>query len=76
MKKALNLTVLSKTYGEGYVARIVNSNKILAHAKSADKVIEKIKNSKEFKQKKVVISWVPKYGARYVFGISFFLRRS
>jgi len=67
MKKTINLTNLAKEYGPGYVARIINSTKILAHHSRVDKLLEKIKNKKEFKENKVVISWIPKYGARYVF---------
>lgn len=75
MKKSFNLTSLSRTYGESYVARIMGTNQIIAHAKNADEVMDKIKDTEEFKKKKIVISWIPKYGARYVFGISFLLCR-
>ena len=70
IKKTFNLTSLSQKLGECYVARIENSGKILAHAKNAKTLMEKVKNIPEFKRNKVVISWVPKYGARYVFGVS------
>lgn len=75
MKKTINLTHLAKEYGPGYVARIAHTTKILAHGSRADKLLEKIKDKKEFKENKVVISWVPKYGARYVFRVSLCLRQ-
>lgn len=76
MRKALNLTSLSKNFGECYVARIVDSDRIIGHSKRADKLMENIKNTEEFKKNKVIISWIPKYGAKYVFGISLLLRTS
>lgn len=55
------------------MARLSDSNKILAHDKNAKDLMEKVKNRPEFKQNKIVISWIPKYGARYVFGVSLLL---
>ena len=66
----MNLTAFSKKYGPGYVARIEGGMKVLAAAKKVDSLVEKIKNMKEFQQNKTVISWIPKYGQRYVFKIS------
>ena len=71
MRKVLDLTSLSRNLGECYVARIADSNKIIAHSKRADKLMESIKNTDEFKKNKVVISWIPKYGAKYIFEASF-----
>jgi hypothetical protein len=67
MNKARNLTSISKKYGQGYVARFLGSNKILAFAKKADSLMEKIKEKKEFKENKLVISWIPKFGQSYAF---------
>lgn len=75
MKKPIKLTSLSKKYGPGYVARIKGTTKIIDYAKQPDSLLKKIKNKKEFKENRVVISWIPKYGARYVFRISFCLRQ-
>lgn len=76
MKKTINLTALAKRYGGGYVARLADTTKVIAHAKETDKLLKKIKDRKEFQENKVVISWIPKYGARYVFKISLRLRKS
>lgn len=74
-KKSINLTNLSREYGPGYVARIEGTAKIIAHARRADTLVKKVQNKKEFKEDRVVISWIPKYGARYVFRISFRLHQ-
>jgi len=74
MRKTINLTNLAKKYGPGYVARIANTTTILAFHKRADRLLEKIKDKKEFKENRVIISWIPKYGGRYVFKISLYLR--
>ena len=76
MKKLLNLTTLSKKYGPGFVARVKGTGKIIGYAKRPDSLLAKIKNKKEFKENKVIISWIPKYGARYVFRISLCLHQS
>lgn len=70
MKKALNFTAISKKYGPGYMARLDGTTRVVAFAKRADALIEKIKDKKEFKENKLVIGWVPKYGQTYVFRIS------
>jgi len=70
MAKPINLTILSKKYGPGFVARIKGTGRVIAYAKRPDSLLAKIKNKKEFKENKVIISWIPKYGARYVFRIS------
>jgi len=54
MKKSLNLTSLSRAYGESYVARIVGTNRIIAHAKNADEVMDKIKDTGELKKRKLL----------------------
>ena len=74
MKKPVNLTSLSKKYGPGFVARVKGTTKVIGYAKRADSLLLKIKNKKEFKENKITISWIPKYGARYVFKISLCLR--
>lgn len=76
MRKVVDFTKISKEYGQCYVARLKGTNKIVAHAKTVNKLVDKIKDKKEFNQDKVVISWVPKYGARYLFRISLRLYRS
>ncbi|MBI4067045.1 hypothetical protein HY407_01575 [Candidatus Gottesmanbacteria bacterium] len=70
MAKVFNLTSLSQKFGECYVARLKDTDKVIAHAKDADQLLAKIKGREEFKKNKLVISWIPKYGARYVFRIS------
>lgn len=66
-KRSINLTKLAKKYGPGYVVRIEGTTRIIGYAKQADSLLEKIKNKREFQEDKVIISWIPKYGARYVF---------
>lgn len=68
--KPLNLTAISKKYGPGYVARLNGTTKVLATAKRVDVLFNKVKDKKEFKENKVVIGWIPKYGQTYVFRIS------
>jgi len=74
MKKPVNLTNLSKKYGPGFVARVKGTTRVIGYAKRPNSLLLKIKNKKEFKENKVTISWIPKYGARYVFRIPFCLR--
>lgn len=74
MRKAMNLTALARKYGQGYVARISGGTKVFAFSKKVDTLVEKIKDKKEFKENKLVISWVPKFGQRYAFKVSFRLR--
>lgn len=62
--KAINITKLTEKYGPGYIAKDKNSGKIVAHASRVDTLMKKVKSKKE---KEVVISWVPKHGAQYVF---------
>lgn len=64
----INITKLTEKYGPGYVAKEKKSGKIVAHSSRVDTLMKKIKSSK--KEKEVVISWIPKQGARYVFNIS------
>lgn len=66
--KPLNLTAMSLKYGNGYVARLQGTTRVIAHAKRADELMEKIRDTEEFKKKKLVISWVPKHDTTYVFG--------
>ncbi|MBI2327358.1 hypothetical protein HYU92_03465 [Candidatus Curtissbacteria bacterium] len=65
--KPINITPLTEKYGPGYVARDKKSGKVIAHASRVDILMKKI----EGRQKELVISWIPKHGARYVFTISF-----
>ena len=71
--KSINITTLTEKYGPGYIAKDKKSGRIVAHAKRVDTLMEKVKERKE--EKKVVISWIPKHGARYVFSLSLRLRR-
>ena len=71
--KSINITALTEKYGPGYVAKDKKSGRIVASAKRVDTLMKKVKRGKE--EKEVVISWVPKHGARYVFNISLRLRR-
>lgn len=52
------------------MARLDGTNKVVAFAQKADDLIKKIKDKKEFKENKLVIGWVPKYGQTYVFRVS------
>ena len=71
--KAINITALTEKYGPGYVAKDKKSGRIVAHSSRVDTLMKKIKGGK--KEKEVVISWIPKHGARYVFNISLRVRR-
>ena len=61
----INITQIIKKYGPGYVAKNKKTGKVIAHAKRLDILFKKTKD-----QTNVVISWVPKKNARYVFRIS------
>lgn len=74
MKKALNFTAISRKYGPGYVARLDGTTRVLAAAKRVDILFKKVKDKREFKENRIVISWVPKYGQSYVFRVSLHLR--
>lgn len=71
--KTINITHLTEKYGPGYIAKDKKSGKVVAHATRVDTLMKMVKNKKE---KEVVISWVPKHGAQYVFSISLRIRRS
>lgn len=71
--KSINITALTEKYGPGYIAKDKKSGRIVAHASRVDTLMKKVKVIE--KGKEVVISWVPKHGALYVFGISLRLRR-
>mgnify|MGYP001576274462 FL=1 len=71
--KSINITALTEKYGPGYIAKDKKSGRIVAHASRVDTLMKKVKGEK--KEKEVIISWIPKYGARYVFNISLRLRR-
>lgn len=71
--KTINITALTEKYGPGYIAKDKKSGRILAHSSRVDTLMKKIKDEK--KEKEVVISWIPKHGARYVFNISLRVRR-
>lgn len=75
MDKPQNFTAISKKYGPGYVARMKNSLKVIASAKRVDTLFKKIRNKKEFKEDKVVIDWVPKYGQQYALEVSIQVRK-
>lgn len=64
--KSLNITDLVKKYGPGYIAKNKKTGKVVAHSKHIDILFNKTKN-----RSNIVISWVPKKNARYVFRISF-----
>lgn len=72
MKKvaSINITQLTKKYGPGYIAKDKKSGKIVAFAHRVDLLLKKVNKDKE----EVVISWVPKHGARYVFRLSLCVR--
>lgn len=72
--KPINITTLTEKYGPGYIAKDKKSGIIVAHASRVDVLMKKVKTEK--KEKEVIISWVPKHGAQYVFGISLRIRRS
>ena len=72
--RPINITHLTEKYGPGYIAKDKKTGKVIAYASKVDTLMEKIKKYKI--KKEVVISWIPKHGARYVFRISFCLRRS
>lgn len=67
--KPINITYLTTKYGPGYIAKEKKSGKIVAHAKQIDALMKKVKEKRA--KEEVVVSWVPKHGARYVFNISF-----
>ena len=69
--KTVNITALTEKYGPGYIAKDKKSGKIVAHSSRVDTLMKKIQGGK----KEVVISWVPKHGALYVFNISLRVRR-
>lgn len=72
--KPIDITKLTEKYGPGYIAKEKKSGRIVAHASRVDTLLKKVKGGK--KEKEVVISWIPKHGARYVFSLSFRVRRS
>lgn len=72
--KPINITHLTEQYGPGYVAKDKKSGRIVAYASRVDVLMKKVK--KEKREEQVVISWIPKHGARYVFGIPLRLHRS
>ncbi|EKE14865.1 MAG: hypothetical protein ACD_12C00262G0003 [uncultured bacterium] len=63
--KPINISSLIKKYGPGYIAKIKKTGKVIAHAKRLDVLFKKTG-----KRTDVVISWVPKNNAKYVFNIS------
>jgi hypothetical protein len=70
--KSINITALAQQYGPGYVAKDKKSGRIIASSKRVDTLMKKVKD--EIDKKTIVISWIPKHGARYVFNISVFVR--
>lgn len=69
--RPINITHLTEQYGPGYVARDKKNGKVVAHASRVDLLMKKVKEDPQ----KVVISWIPKHGARYVFKVSLRLCR-
>lgn len=63
--KPINISSLVKKYGPGYIAKSKKTGRVIAHDKRLDLLFDKTKDETD-----VVISWVPKKGARYVFRIS------
>lgn len=63
--RPINITSLVKKYGPGYIAKNKKSGKVVAHAKRLDFLFKKTKGKTN-----IVISWIPKKDARYVFRIS------
>jgi len=64
--KPINISSLVKKYGPGYIAKNKKTGKVIAHAKRIDVLFKKTKDKTD-----IVISWIPRRGARYVFRISF-----
>jgi len=64
--KPINISSLIKKYGPGYIAKSKKTGKVIAHAKRLDFLFQKTEGKTD-----IVISWIPKKGARYVFQISF-----
>lgn len=64
--KPINISSLVKQYGPGYVAKNKKTGKVIAHAKRLDFLFKKTKDKTN-----IVISWIPKKDARYVFRVSF-----
>lgn len=62
--KPINISSLIEQYGPGYVAKTKKTGRVVAHAKRLDILFRKVK-----KKENIVISWIPKRGARYVFRI-------
>lgn len=63
--RAINITALTKKYGNQYIAKSEKTGKVLAHGERIDLVFNKVKDKKD-----IILSWVPKYGTTYVFRIS------
>jgi hypothetical protein len=63
--KPVNISSLVKKYSASYIAKNKKTGKVVAHSKRLDLLFKKTKEHSD-----VVISWVPKKGARYVFRIS------
>lgn len=59
--KPINISSLIKKYGPGYIAKNKKTGKVVAHAKRLDLLFTKTKSKTD-----IIISWVPKKGARYV----------
>ena len=64
--KPINISSLVKKYGPGYIAKNKKTGKVIAHAKRIDVLFKKTKDKTD-----IVISWIPRREARYVFTISF-----
>ena len=63
--KPINISVLVKKYGPGYVAKSQKTGRVVAHAKKLQALFNQTKN-----RDNIVISWIPKPNTRYVFRVS------
>lgn len=64
--KPINISSLIKKYGPGYIAKNKKTGRVVAYAKRLDFLFKKTKDKTN-----IVISWIPKKNARYVFKVSF-----
>ncbi len=72
--KAINITRLAKKKGPGYAAKDRVSGRVVLTARRLDILWSRIIRLDKSRQERLVISWIPKYGAKYVFNVSIRLR--
>ncbi len=72
--KAINITRLAKKKGPGYAAKDKISGRVVLTARNLELLWNNILRLDKSRQERLVISWIPKYGAKYVFNISIRLR--